>query len=895
MGIHSFAGLKPAILVSGSRYTPIPRLLIWLVERFCHEAVVEEFRGDLEELHAIRAERPLAGLRIWFDGLSLLRFHFRRQRWHSTFFLSPSMLRNYFFVAIRSLKRHAAFASINIVGLSFSMAVALILILFIRQADHRDEFHDNSDRIVRVYSDFKASFNRNNALYGTSPASLADLMASEVPGIEQVAHVRTGFRGTLQYGDTGLPLSGIWADPAFFDLFDFELAQGDAATALSEPGSIVISPTEAAKFFGDADPLGQTMSVVGNRDYIVTGVLARDDYQTIFPLTVIASYASAQSDPSIGQMLDRWYQSIYTSYTFALLDEGTQLEDVQQRVRSLIPTHFGPFENNQLHDLIVQPLEDISLGVLVGNELGANLPGAAAWFLLSLAAIILFTACFNYVGLTVSRSLKRSREVGVRKVFGAVRSHISSQFLFETMVVSTLSVVFALVLLQWMVPAFNSLSFVSQTGIDLNIDWAGDPGLYLVFALFTLAVALIAGFYPALFLSRFSPAAAVKGLAGISGGSGSRLRKGLVVVQFAISLVFLVISVVMVRQASYMQEGDYGFESDHIVNVQLFDIPYDRFRERVLQSANVEAVSGMSIIPATGSRSDVWVSVPGAADDDNVKGYQFAIDANLIENLDLTLIAGSNVSDMTPYEDSREVLVNETLLSRLDLGNPVEAVGSTFILGDTTRVRIAGVLQNFHADDLSNEMAPYIFFYQPEMLRWANVRMAPGRLEAGMEDVRAAWMAMGHPRSVDMAVFDTQLEQNFINLMTRDMYRLIGFIALLAVTIACLGLLGIASFNVESRTREISIRKVLGADVRTLVILLSREFLILIGIATVLSMPLAWILANTWLQSFAYRIALGPGTLGLALFILLSIAATAIGSQTMKAALANPIDNLHDN
>jgi putative ABC transport system permease protein len=205
------------------------------------------------------------------------------------------------------------------------------------------------------------------------------------------------------------------------------------------------------------------------------------------------------------------------------------------------------------------------------------------------------------------------------------------------------------------------------------------------------------------------------------------------------------------------------------------------------------------------------------------------------------------------------------------------------------------VLQNFHADDLSNEVAPYIFFYQPEMLRWANVRMAPGRLEAGMEDVRAAWMAMGHPRSVDMAVFDTQLEQNFINLMTRDMYRLIGFIALLAVTIACLGLLGIASFNVESRTREISIRKVLGADVRTLVILLSREFLILIGIATVLSMPLAWILANTWLQSFAYRIALGPGTLGLALFILLSIAATAIGSQTMKAALANPIDNLHDN
>jgi len=232
-------------------------------------------------------------------------------------------------------------------------------------------------------------------------------------------------------------------------------------------------------------------------------------------------------------------------------------------------------------------------------------------------------------------------------------------------------------------------------------------------------------------------------------------------------------------------------------------------------------------------------------------------------------------------------------LSRLNLGSPVEAVGSTFILGDTTRVRIAGVLQDFHADDLSNEVAPYIFFYQPEMLRWANVRLAAGRAEAGMQDIREAWVAMGHPRSVEMAQFETQLKENFVNLITQDMYRLIGFIALLAVIIACLGLLGIASFNVESRTREISIRKVLGADVRTLVLLLSREFLILIGIATVLSMPLAWFLASNWLQGFAYRISLGPGILGLSLVILLAIAASAIGSQTMKAALANPVDNLH--
>lgn len=865
-----------------------------MVDRFCHEAVVEEFRGDLEELHDLRSGQRLAGLRIWLDGLSLLRFHFRRRRRPVPFFLSPGMLRNYFLVALRSLRRHAAFSAINVIGLSFAMAVALILILFIRQADKRDEFHAHANRIVRVYSDFKASFNVENGLYGTSPASLVDLMAAEVPGVERVTHVRTGFRGTLQYGDTGLPLRGLWVDPAFFEVFSFELQAGDPATALAEPGSIVLSPSEARKFFGDEDPMGKTMSVVGNREYTVTGILARDDYDTIFPLTVLASYASAESDPGIRQMLDTWYSSIYMSYSFALLEEGASIDDVQARVRALIPVHFQAFEGNRLDDLIVQPLENISLGVMVGNEIGANLPREASWFLLTLAGIILLTACFNYVGLTVSRSLKRSREVGVRKVFGAVRSHISSQFLFETIMISGLSVLLAIGLLQWLVPAFNAFSFVSQTGMPLQPDWTGDPGLYGVFALFTLSVALIAGFYPALFLSRFRPAAAVKGLSGIGGGNGSRLRKGLVIVQFSVSLVFLITAIVMMRQARFMQQGDYGFNTDNVVNVRLSGVPFERFRDRIAQSANVASVSGLSVIPATGSRSDTWVSVPGATEEENVRGYQYAIDPRLVENLGLTLLAGTNVQEGAFYESTRQVLVNETLLQRLQLGSPEEAVGEMFILGDTTRVTIAGVLRDFHADDLSNAITPNIFFHQPEMLSWANVRLVPGRLEAGMEDIRSAWLAMGHPGSVDMARFDVQLKENYVNLMTRDMYRLIGFIAFLAVTIACLGLLGIASFNVENRTREISIRKVLGAEVRTLVLLLSREFLILIGVATLVALPLAWMLTNSWLQGFAYRIAPGFGTFGLGLLILLSIAAAAIGSQTLKAALANPIDHLHD-
>jgi putative ABC transport system permease protein len=804
------------------------------------------------------------------------------------------MFRNYLIIGLRSLRRHAGFAAINIVGLSVSMAVGLVLILFLRQSAAQDDFHEKADRLVRVYSDFKSSFNRDHALYGTSPANLSELLLEEVPGIEQTAKIRSGFGGTLVVAGVGLPLRGLYADAAFFDLFSFELGSGDPATALNNPGSIVLSPSEARRFFGSRDPMGQVMQVAGDREYTVTGILARDDYHTIFPLGALASYSSLESDPETREMLGLWTSSIYRSYTFALLAQGASLGDVQRRVSDLIPVHFEERDSNRLVSLTVQRMRDINLGALMGNEIGSTLPAGVAWILGSLALMILLTACFNYVGLTVSRAMKRSREVGVRKVFGATRSNIKTQFIFEAVVVSSVSVLVAVVILQWLVPRFNEMSFVSQTGMNLAVGYFSDYSLYGVFAAFTLAVALIAGLYPAVYLSRFQPAHAVKGATDSSGKGGSVLRRSLVVVQFSFSVIFLILTLTMARQASHMQQADYGFAQEDIVNVRLFDVPYRRFRDQMVARSSVASVSGISLIPAMGSRSDVWVRNEAAPEDDRAKAYQFSIDENLIENLELELLAGANLLPEVEFDDSGKALVNETLVQALNLGKPLDAIGTSFVMGDSTRVEIAGVLKDFRTDPLTEGISPNVFAYRADQLAWANVRFVPGRMEQGIQDIESVWSGIGHARGLDYGVFAAQLRDNFTNLLVRDMYRLIGFIAFLTVIIACLGLLGIASFNVQRRTREISIRKVLGADVSGLIGLLSREFLVLIAVSAAISLPIAWALSTMWLQSFEYRVELGPGTAALGLLAMLVITLGTIGSQTLKAAVANPIDHLHE-
>ncbi len=798
------------------------------------------------------------------------------------------MLATYLLVAFRTIRRYVIYSTINVLGLSASMAMGLLMILFIRDQASRDHFHEHADRTYRIYSDFKSAVNRDKGLYATSPANLAGLISESVPGVEEATRMRKSLRGTIVYKGTGIPLNGFYADEHFLSMFSFGLQSGDPKTALARPNSVVLTPAVAAQFFGDANPVGEVLAVEGGQAFTVTGLFEESDYPSHIPLSVVASYASIEGD----SLLSDWTRSIYRSYTYIRLRDDADPEGVQNAISSLLPIHFAERDNNRLHALNLQPIGDINFGLLLGNEIGTVLPRPIILFLAALALMVLLTACFNYVGLTVSRALTRAREVGLRKMSGASRSQVFTQFLIESLVISLVAVVCAGIGLVWLIPGFNALTFVSFSGTALSINYLHDPGLYLVLAVFTLSIALIAGLYPALYLSRFSPAIAVKGRADNTGKGGSRIRKALVIVQFSLSIIFIVFTSVMIRQSNHMIDADYGFTRENIINVRLFGVPYENFRADLSQSPNVEMISGTSPLPASGSRQDRWIKTAGM--DQPIKGYAYFIDENFTDNLDIGLLAGTNLGPDFTGESGEAVLVNRTLLQQLDLGTPIEAIGKSFVVNETAEVRIAGVLADYRADVLTQDTSPIFLEYDPENIGWANVRAVPGRIDEAMNDIRRAWTNMGTVTALKAELFDSQIDNSFVNQGLRDGLKIVGFTGILALIIACLGLLGIASFNVERRTREISIRKVLGATAPAVVALLSREFVVLTAVASLIGLPLAWIASRSWLDLFAYRINLGLGTLVFGIGVILSLVLVVTGSQSVRAALQNPVDNLHD-
>ncbi len=798
------------------------------------------------------------------------------------------MIRTYFLVALRTLRRHPGFTSINVVGLAFSAATVLVLLLFLRSQNGWDTMHDRTHDLYRVTSTFKASFNPGAAEYATSPWQLGAAVAADVPGVEHAASAARSLRGMAMVGDEGIPVSGLFAGPDFLDLFAFPLQEGNRETALEAPFSLVLTPSWAERLLGPGEPvLGASVALDG-QTWTVTGVFSQDRYASHIPLSVVAS-ASTIPALDVADRMEAWTSSFFISYTYVRLAEDARPEQVEAAINALRPAQFPETDGHALNALHLQPVRDINMGADLGNQMGPTMARTEAVMLFVIALIILLAACFNYVGLTVSRSLKRAREVGVRKVFGARRTQLVGQFMMEALVVAVGAVVLAVGLFSWMVPAFNTLSFVQRLDAPLVVDFGADVGLFGVLALFVLFITLLAGIYPALFLTRFRPSEAMKGQASLGAGGGVWLRRGLVSIQFAVSVVFLVLGATVYSQTRYIQEADYGFRQDHLLTVDLGDVPFERFAEQVGGSSAVTRVAGTMLLPAMGSRADVFVSSERHPED--IRGYIHMVSDNFTDVLELDLLAGRRLDAARASDSTGAVLVNETLLRVLELGTPDEAIGASFRMWDDDHV-IAGVLRDFHADLPIMELHPLVFMLQPQALRWALVDLVPGREEEALAAISAAWTASGGTSELQAHALRAQIADNYVARELRDTMRIAGFAALMAVLIALLGLVGVATFNVERRTREISIRKVLGADVRDVVGLLAREFLVLSAVALTVAIPVSLALGNAFLADYTMRIDLGPGLIAASVAVILVLSLGAVGTQTIRAALTDPVNHL---
>lgn len=864
-----------------------PSILKFLDAILPHE--LHHLVGDLEEefhLNMNREGRLQAYLTLWSQVFRTIPyFVFQSLIWNAV------MILNYLKVTWRNIQKHKSFSLINILGLAASMSVCLLIMLFIIDQRSYDRFHEHADRIYRVDSNFKSSSNEAPSLYATSPADLANLLEENFPSVDKAVKIRGGYNGEIRVGDKTFNLEGLFTDGDFFQIFDFELIKGDSQTALSEPGSIILSPESAKKLFGDDDPMGKIITGLGDRDYTVTGII-NNDVKTHFRFEALVSYATLTSKPELDESLSNWESNIYQSYTYFLIKEQADHEDLTSQFPSLISRNYQDEEGeNIIGSFVLQPLTKINLGPDISNEIGMAIPGIIAWFLIGFAAIIILIACFNYVSLTVARALNRGKEVGVRKVLGAFRSNVIKQFLTESVIIAILALVFSMVMLKWLLPQFNSLFIINFTENQIDLSLINHYWVYIVFLMFSVFIGILAGIYPAIYLSSFQPSKVLKGVTSIKGLSAVAIRKTIVISQFTFSLVFIITAIILFKQFNFMANVDHGFNSEHIINVALQDIPYSRFESKYANHTDVISMAASSKVPAMSSISGAWMKTDSLAE--RIRGHYFGVNDDYIETMGLNLLTGRNFSPDISSDSSDAVILGRSAVSKLGLVSPSDAIGRAVEINDKTYT-VIGVIDDFISADPLRSGDPIFLRYDPENFFYAVVKVKAGETASFANYLESTWLDLNSVYSLKYKIFNEQLGENPVLVIFGDFLKVLGLIAVFSILISCLGLLGMAMYSAENRIKEIGIRKVLGASVNNIVYLLSKEYLLLVGIAVVIGTPLAWFINNLWLQAVSNKTDIGPiifiaGVLGTVLLAMLTI-----GSQTLRAARANSIQNLQN-
>jgi putative ABC transport system permease protein len=843
--------------------------------------------GDIEEefhYNIKRSGQVRAYLSLWSQILrSIPYFIFQSLIWNTV------MILNYLKVTWRNIKKHKSFSLINILGLAASMSVCLLIMLFIIDQRSYDRFHENSDHIYRVNSNFKSSSNDAPSLYATSPANLASLLEENFPPVEKAVKIRGGYSGEIRVGDKTFNLNGIFTDSEFFQIFDFELIKGNKENALSEPGNIVLSPESARKLFGDEEPMGKIITGLGDRDYTVTGII-NDKVKSHFSFEALVSYSSLTSKPEIAESLANWENNIYQSYTYFLMNERADIEDLASQLPSLISRHYIDEEGeNVINSFVLQPLTKINLGPIISNEIGKAIPGVFAWFLIGFALIIILIACFNYVSLTVARALSRGKEVGVRKVLGAFRSNVIKQFLTESVIIAILALFFSVAILKWLLPQFNSLFIINMSENQIDLSLINHYWVYIVFLMFSVFVGILAGIYPAMYLSSFQPSKVLKGVTMLKGYSANAIRKTIVVSQFTFSLVFIITAIILFKQFNFMVNVDHGFNTEHIINVALQDVPFERFENRYASHSDVVSMAASSKIPALSSTWGAWMKTDSLTE--RIRGHYFGVDENYIKTMGLNLMAGRNFNPDISTDSSNAVILGRSAVSKLGLSSPSEAIGKPVEINDLSYTTV-GVIDDFISNNPMSSGDPIFLRYNPKDFYYAVVKVKTGETASFTDYLESTWIDLNSVYSLKYKIFNEQLEENTILVLFRDFLKVLGLIAVFSIFISCLGLLGMAMYSAENRVKEIGIRKVLGASINNIIFLLSKEYLLLVGIAIIIGTPLAWFINNLWLQELSNKTTVGPvifiaGILGTVIVSMLTI-----GSQTLRAARQNSIRNL---
>ncbi|MPR34779.1 ABC transporter permease [Salmonirosea aquatica] len=813
------------------------------------------------------------------------------------------MLRNYLKISLRNLSRSKAFSFINITGLTVGLTCCFLIMLFVRHELSYDQFQQRFDRIYRItYVPRFAGLDRPLAL---TPPPVSPLLAENFSEIESSARMfrnpatievkKSGESTPMKYDERDF----FFADPAILDIFSFEFIQGNPQNALRDRFSVIISEEVARRYFGEDNPLNQVITCEGRYPLKVTGVVRDYPDNSHIHAGLLANYETmyaTESESARENLPNNWV--ISHSTTYVLLRPGRSPETVNARFPQFIKAHADA----QVADGIeyrLEPMKDFYLGTEAENTPEPVGSLTILYVFLGIAGLTLLIACINFVNLSTARSLRRAREVGIRKVLGSLKGQLIIQFLGESLLLSGLALLFSLLLIGLLLPTMNSL-----TDKDLTMAYfLNDGWLMLAFVGTALVAGLLSGLYPAFVVAGFKPVTILKGnfLAGTA--QGGLVRQMLLGVQFVTSIALIAGTLIMAMQLDFLRSQPLGFNRDFIITASvrnpkitnIFAPPTDSsyrrlstFRQVLLQNPKVQAVTFSNQALGNGSvRRNV---VPeGHTAEDNLFVSVLAVDYNFTDTYGLALRAGRTFSEQYPTDKTEAFLVNETAVKEFGWSSPEAALGKSLNLEGKTG-RVVGVLKDFHHQSLYEPIASLVLTIEQPQLMLVSMKLQPQQLDATLQAVQKEWDTFFPEKSFDYEFLDRDLAQIYDREQRRS--TLVSYFAMLAILISCLGLYGLITLVAQQRTREIGIRKVLGASVRSVVLMLARSFIWLVGLALIIASPIAWYFMAQWLDGFSYRIAIPWWAFPAAGLLTASIALLTVSFQAVKAALMNPVKSL---
>lgn len=813
------------------------------------------------------------------------------------------MIQNFIKIAFRNLRRNPGYAAINITGLAIGLACCLYILLYVRHEVSYDRFHENADRIYRLAID--ANVGGQELKAPLSPAPMGRALQDHFPEVQHAARVfRSEFVGSesvhVEHEEKRFTeYRFFYTDSSFFDVFSFEVIAGNPHTMLSEPNTVVLTESMAAKYFGAAggraeQALGRVLRINHESDYRITGVIQDVPDNAHWQFDFLGSLSTFDVSES-----ESWFGNPFTTYF--VLREGASIADFEAKLIPFVNDRVAPQIKDVLgvsieeflasggrYEYYPQPLTDIHLHSNLLYEMDANNDIQNVYTFSVVALLILIIASFNFMNLATAKSANRSKEVGVRKVLGAQRRQLTVQFLVESLLLCAVATVLAVALLRGMIPLLNDW-FGTSHQVPV-----GAPGFWIVLVVAVLVVGLLSGAYPAFFLTSFKPVAVLKGKLR-SGVRSGRLRSGLVIAQFSISIVLMAITGLVFQQMQYVQSKKLGFDREHVVILDRssnFTVQSRSFKEELRRLPGVISVSGLNNVPGKLMGDDAFRPAGAPADELNIVWMMYA-DEDIVETLGLEMALGEGFEFETARDSSLLILNQEAAgLYGWDVPLGERLISPFHEPGGPERVyEVVGVVQDFHFESLHQAIRPIaIELARSPDLEYMAVRVAPGRVPAAVEAIEDTWASF-YPETPLVMNF---LDENFDALYRADQQhgRLLGTFAGLAILIACLGLFGLAAYMTEQRVKEVGVRKVLGATVSSIVILFSVEFLKKVGIAFVIGIPVALFLMGQWLERFAYRTEISWEIFALSGFLAGLITVGTISYHAIRTALTDPAKTL---